>query len=100
MPRKPGNALVENCETCPHRSHAVVCDLSDGDQAEFQKIKRSLQFEPHQTVFYEGHACLGLYLLCTGKVKLTRSSARGRRQIVRVLGRGVWRQLDLRVGDN
>lgn len=88
MPRKPGNALVENCETCPHRSHAVVCDLSDGDQAEFQKIKRSLQFEPHQTVFYEGHACLGLYLLCTGKVKLTRSSARGRRQIVRVLGRG------------
>lgn len=88
MPRKPGVPLIENCETCAHRAHAVVCDLSGGDLAEFQKIKRSLQFEPHQTAFYEGHACLGLYLLCTGKVKLTRSSARGQRQIVRILGRG------------
>lgn len=88
MPRKPCGPLIENCEICPHRAHAVVCDLSGGDLAEFQKIKRSLRFEPHQTVFYEGHACLGLYLLCTGKVKLTRSSARGQRQIVRVIGHG------------
>ena len=73
MRRKPGVPFIENCETCAHRVHAVVCDLSGRDLADFQKIKRSLQFEPYQSVFYEGHACLGLYLLCTGKVKLTRS---------------------------
>ncbi len=80
--------LIENCETCALRAKAVVCDLSKEDLVTFQKIKRSLTYEPHQTVFYEGHVCLGLYLLCTGKVKLTRSSRRGQRQIVRILGHG------------
>jgi CRP/FNR family transcriptional regulator len=66
----------------------VLCDLEGNDLAEFQTIKRSLDYEPHQTVFYEGHVSVGLYLLCAGKVKLTRSSARGQRQIVRILGPG------------
>lgn len=86
MKRKP--CLIENCETCGLRTKAVVCDLTKDEFAEFQKIKRSLQYEPHQIVFYEGHACLGLYLLCAGKVKLTRSSVRGQRQIVRILDGG------------
>ena len=86
MKRKP--CLIGNCDTCALRTKAVLCDLEGDDLAEFQKIKHSLDYEPHQTVFYEGHLCLGLYLLCTGKVKLTRSSARGQRQIVRILGPG------------
>jgi CRP/FNR family transcriptional regulator len=66
----------------------VVCDLSKDELAAFQKMKRSLHYEPHQIVFYEGHACLGLYLLCAGKAKLSRSSARGQRQILRILDAG------------
>lgn len=88
MHRKSAGSVIECCGTCPHRARTVVCDLSGGDLAEFEAIKHSLQFQPHQTVFYEGHACWGLYLLCAGKVKLTRSSARGQRQIVGILGRG------------
>ena len=84
--RKP--CLIENCDTCGLREKVVLCDIAGNDLAEFQKIKRTLEYAPHQTVFYEGHACLGLYLLCAGKVKLTRSSTRGRRQIVRILGPG------------
>ncbi|MBI5410871.1 MAG: Crp/Fnr family transcriptional regulator [Nitrospirae bacterium] len=86
MKQKP--CLIEDCETCAFRVKSVVCDLEGDNLRAFQKIKRSLRFEPHQTVFYEGHACLGLYLLCAGKVKLTRSSARGQRQIVRILQSG------------
>jgi general stress protein YciG len=84
--RKP--CLIENCDTCAFRAKAMVCDLEGDDLAEFQNIKHSLDYEPHQTVFYEGHLCLGLYLLRTGKVKLTRSSARCQRKIVRILGPG------------
>jgi CRP/FNR family transcriptional regulator len=80
--------LTENCDTCALRAKAVLCDLEGDDLVEFQNIKHSLDYEPHQTVFYEGHLCLGLYLLCRGKIKLTRSSARGQRQIVRILGPG------------
>ncbi|MEW6544867.1 MAG: Crp/Fnr family transcriptional regulator [Nitrospirota bacterium] len=86
MKRKP--CLIEDCGTCTFRAKSVVCDLEGDALAAFQKIKRSLQYEPHQVVFYEGHACLGLYLLCAGKVKLTRSSSRGQRQIVRILESG------------
>jgi CRP-like cAMP-binding protein len=77
--------LIEDCGTCPHRGLSVLCDVSGEDLAAFQRIKRTLSYEPHQTVFYEGHACLGFYLLCRGKVKLTRSSSRGQRQILGIL---------------
>ena len=86
MKRKP--CLTENCDTCSFREKAVLCDLEGDHLVEFQNIKHSLDYEPRQTVFYEGHLCVGLYLLCRGKVKLTRSSARGQRQIVRILGPG------------
>jgi CRP/FNR family transcriptional regulator len=66
----------------------VICDLSDDDLTAFQKVKYSFYYEPRRTVFYEGHCCLGLYLLCSGKAKLTRSSPRGQRQIVRILEAG------------
>jgi CRP/FNR family transcriptional regulator len=86
MKRK--TVLIENCESCSHRAKSTLCDLAGDQLGVFQKIKRSLQFDPHQTIFYEGHSCLGLYLLCEGKVKLTRSSSRGQRQIVRILDGG------------
>ncbi|MDO9116830.1 MAG: Crp/Fnr family transcriptional regulator [Nitrospira sp.] len=86
MKRKP--CPIEHCDTCTLRAKVVLCDIEGSDLAEFQKIKRTLDYAPHQTVFYEGHVCLGLYVLCAGKVKLTRSSARGQRQIVRILGPG------------
>lgn len=86
MKRKP--CLIDGCDACSYRSKALLCDLEGDDLAAFEKIKRSLVYEPNQVVFYEGHACLGLYLLCVGKVKLTRSSGSGQRQIVRILDAG------------
>ncbi|MCW5800041.1 MAG: Crp/Fnr family transcriptional regulator [Nitrospira sp.] len=86
MKRKP--CLIENCSSCGLRAKVVLCDIAGSELAEFENIKRTLAYGPHQTVFYEGHLCLGLYVLCAGKVKLTRSSTRGRRQIVRILGPG------------
>ncbi len=77
-------ALFKNCATCSLRAKAIVCDLADAEVTAFQKLRHSLQYDARQTVFYEGHLCLGLYLLCSGKVKLTRSLARGQRQIVRI----------------
>ena len=77
-------ALFQNCATCTQRAKTIVCDLADADLAAFQRLKQSLRYDGQQTVFYEGHPCLGMYLLCSGRVKLTRSSARGQRQIVRI----------------
>jgi len=86
MKRK--TSVVEDCQACGLRQKSVVCDLAGDDLAEFQRGKHSFHYDANQPVFYEGHTCLGLYLLCSGKVKLTRSSARGQRQIVRILDGG------------
>ncbi len=82
---KPKQAGMSDCERCPHRGLSVLCDVTGEELAAFQQMKRTQWYEPRQTVFFEGHPCLGLYLLCQGKVKLTRSSPRGQRQIVRIL---------------
>ena len=82
MSRTP--VLSQNCATCSLRAKAVVCDLAGAELTAFQKLRHSLRYDARQTVFYEGHLCLGLYILCSGKVKLTRSSAQGQRQIVRI----------------
>ena len=78
----------QDCTTCSVRDKSVVCDLEGADFDTFRAIRQSLRYDGQQTVFYEGHPCLGMYLLCSGKVKLTRSSARGQRQIVRLLDGG------------
>ncbi len=76
------------CRECVCRSEAVVCDLDAPELAAFEGHRHVLTFAAGQTVFYEGHACLGLYLLCRGKVKLTRSSSQGQRHIVGILSAG------------
>lgn len=78
----------QECAGCGLREHAVVCDLEGEESERFRAIRQSLRYEAGQTVFYEGHPCLGMYLLCSGRVKLTRSSARGQRQIVRIADGG------------
>lgn len=77
-------AASQDCATCGLRARSVACDLEGAEFDTFRSLRQSLDYRAGQTVFYEGHPCLGLYLLCSGRVKLTRSSARGQRQIVRI----------------
>jgi len=55
---------------------------------EFAKIKRTVMYQPGQFVFYEGHTVLGLYILCTGRAKLTRSTIRGQQRVVGIVDPG------------
>lgn len=76
------------CQDCALRARSVLCDLPDVSLAEWDRMTHRFGYGPRETVFYEGHACLGLYLLSGGKVKLTRSSSRGQRHIVRIVEAG------------
>lgn len=87
MRRRPV-LLAEGCDHCPNRGRPVLCDLSEEDFARFQHIKHSFRYDAGQTVFNEGHLCLGFYVLCEGKVKLSRTSNLGRRQIVSIVESG------------
>lgn len=79
---------VSECEICPHRADADLCILEGSAAVEFEKIRRTVDYQPGQFVFYEGHAALGLYVLCAGRVKLTRSTKRGQRRVVGIVDPG------------
>ncbi len=61
-----------NCEVCPNRAVEDLCGEGGSEAVDFEKIKRTVIYQPGQFVFYEGHAALGLYILGAGRVKLTR----------------------------
>lgn len=85
---KRASTASRDCAVYGLRGQSVVCDLEGAEFDTFRSMRQSLHYEAGQTVFYEGHPCLGLYLLCSGKVKLTRTSSGGQRQIVRILDDG------------
>jgi CRP-like cAMP-binding protein len=59
-----------------------LCGLEQDEFAALHSVKHVFRYRERETVFHEGHAALGLYVLCAGKVKLTRTGVNGRRQIV------------------
>jgi hypothetical protein len=42
-------------------------ELEGEDLDAFERIKGPITYKPNQIVFYEGHASIGLYMLCSGK---------------------------------
>jgi len=86
--RKPGPLPITDCQSCPSRATSELCRLDGNGASGFEQIRRSLTYLPGQFVFYEGHAALGLYILCTGRVKLTRSTPKGQRRVVGIVDPG------------
>ena len=86
--KAPVPSHVSDCETCPSQGNGDLCNLEDSAAMEFKKIRRTIMYQPGQFVFYEGHAALGLYILCTGRVKLTRSTAKGQQRVVGIMDPG------------
>lgn len=76
------------CESCPIRSHGVVCDLPMDALADFQLVGSTAIYRPRQVVFAEGACPSGLHLVCHGAVKLYHSDRFGREHILEVAGPG------------
>jgi len=80
--------MSQSCLDCGQRSDRVFCDLAPEALQEFDGIK-SLQTYPRGTVlFREGHPARGVFLLCTGRVRLSVCSENGRRMTLRIAAAG------------
>ncbi len=87
--RMPARTQLADCRTCQSRGAADLCNLNGAAAVEFEKMRRVLLYRPGQFLFYEGHAVLGLYILCLGRLKLTRSTTGGRRRLVGIVDPGM-----------
>src|SRR5271165_2269855 len=79
-----GMELVDNCLTCNLCSEGFFCRLPRADMEAFQKIKFTLAYPAGATLFGEGQACRGIYILCKGRVKLATTSNQGQTLILKI----------------
>jgi CRP/FNR family transcriptional regulator, cyclic AMP receptor protein len=79
-----GLEIIENCLSCPHREDRLFCNLAPAAVAELAAITSAAAYPKGATLFVEGQSPRGVFILCSGKVKLSTSSADGRTLILRI----------------
>lgn len=84
--KKTGHGLqvIESCLTCPLVKERVFCDPPKSVLAELDEISSPATFCRDAILFIEGQEPRGVFVVCTGRVKLSTSSSDGKSIIVRV----------------
>jgi CRP/FNR family transcriptional regulator, cyclic AMP receptor protein len=76
--------IVDNCLECTFREQRLFCDLPHEAVAKFQSIKATSVYPKGTLLCLEGQPPRGIYVLCTGRAKLSTTSSEGRTIILRI----------------
>ena len=88
-PRTPyGIEIIENCLSCPYRGERLFCDLPEASITALSAITSSALYPKGAKLFVEGQPARGIFILCSGRVKLSTSSALGKTLILRIARQG------------
>jgi len=79
-----GLEIIENCLSCPHREERLFCNLPENSVRALAAITSSASYPKGATLFVEGQPARGVFILCSGRVKLSTSSADGKTLILRI----------------
>jgi len=79
-----GLEIIESCITCPHREDRLFCNLSPAAVQRLSTITHASSYPKGAILFLEGQTGRGVFILCSGRVKLSTSSIDGRTLIVRL----------------
>ena len=79
-----GLEIIESCLTCPHREERLFCNLPEPAVRALATITSSAAYPKGATLFVEGQPARGVFILCSGRVKLSTSSADGKTLILRI----------------
>jgi CRP/FNR family cyclic AMP-dependent transcriptional regulator len=79
-----GIDVIESCLTCPHREESVFCNLSPAALQRLSTITSPSCYPKGATLFVEGQSARGVFIICSGRVKLSTSSIDGKTLIVRL----------------
>lgn len=83
-----GLEIIQSCLSCTVREGALFCNLGRAALAQLDRMRQTSLYPAGAVLFIEGEPARGLYVLCSGRVKLTASSPQGRSVIIRVAGPG------------
>jgi CRP/FNR family transcriptional regulator, cyclic AMP receptor protein len=84
----PGLEIIESCLTCNLRAGRLFCDLPADVLASLEEIRRTSVIPGDSVIFYEGAEARGIYVLCSGKAKLSANSRDGKTIILKIAEAG------------
>lgn len=76
------------CFACTNRAPDSFCNLSDTALRDFHRSRIVYPYPRGSTIFLEGQPAHGVYLLCSGRVKLSTYSEQGKAIILRFADAG------------
>ena len=79
-----GIQLTENCVLCKLRQDGYFCSLPKPSLEQLEKVKYASAYPQGAILFVEGQAPRGVYLICSGRVKLSTTSRDGKTLILRI----------------
>ena len=80
---------LKSCTECHESNSCLLVSQLSAEEIEATKgIRHSRIYQRRQHIYYEGMPALGIHILCSGRVKLSRGDNNGRQQILRLVGPG------------
>ena len=79
-----GLNILDNCQTCPLRTEHLFCNLSPQAAQRLNEIKSTAVYPKGAMLFIEGQQPRGVFVLCTGKTKLSTTSRDGKTIITKI----------------
>jgi CRP/FNR family transcriptional regulator len=83
-----GIQISENCVLCKMRQSGYFCEMPPASLEELDKVKYASAYPQGAVLFVEGQAPRGVYMICSGRVKLSTTSRDGKTLILRIAETG------------
>ena len=84
MPASSKVRSVRDCATCELRSLRMFCNLDSEALADFESMGVESKLVKGAKLFYEGGSSSGVFIICTGQVKLSCTSKDGKTLILKI----------------
>ena len=84
MPNAGAHTANSICENCRLKHDGFLCHFTPMAAKEFESIKLSSRYPEGSILFLENEKARGIFLVCSGKVKLSVSSKGGRTLILQI----------------
>src|ERR1700678_843787 len=79
---------LRDCLHCEHRSLGMFCNLDTDALAAFDSLGVHTALQAGTTIFAEEKPSIGVFVLCTGRVKLSCTSREGKTLILKIAAAG------------
>ena len=88
MPSPYNLDVYYSCVDCKLRPERLFCNMNDETVGSLDVLKFTGVYPKNSLLFVEGEEPRGIFILCSGRVKLTTSSTDGKRLILKIVEAG------------